>query len=173
MNNSSLSLRQRIVRYLCAKDQNTNLADESLAAYFHAFESSFDSGAPFTLYAPAANKLVLYVYEENCDYLGSPRHVFSGKCRKIVEGLTEIAGILIDLAEDGYITLEYSEKARGGLPADCAKNWRLYENIYTSESDALLYIMSVKITPTGELYRLNQRRRLAIRGNRDTAKNTL
>jgi hypothetical protein len=160
------SLRQRVIRYLCAKDKNTEPPDETLAAYFHAFESSFDNGVPFTLYAPLSNKLVLYVYEENCDYLGIPRHIFNDKCRKIVEILTEIAGILIDLAENGYITLEYSEKSRSGLPAGYTRNWRRYEHIYSDESEALLYIMSVKITPAGELYRLNQRRRLVIHKNR-------
>jgi hypothetical protein len=160
------SLRQKVIRYLCAKDKNTEAADEALTAYFHAFESSFESGIPFTLYAPLANKLVLYVYEENCDYLGSPRHVFNDKCRKIVEGLAEIAALLIDLAEHDYITLEYSGKSRGELPDDYARNWRKYENIYPNESDALSYIMSVKITPTDKLYHLNQRRRLVLHRSR-------
>jgi hypothetical protein len=160
------SLRQRIIRYLCAQDKDTAPPDKALAAYFHAFEGGFDNGVPFTLYAPLANKLVLYVYEENCDYLGSPRRVFNDKCRKIVEVLTEIAGILIELAENGYIALEYAEKSRSGLPAGYTRNWRRYEHIFTDESEALLYIMSVKITPTGELYRLNQRRRLVIHRSR-------
>jgi hypothetical protein len=164
MNNTSL--RQRVIRYLCAKDQNTETQDNNLAVYFHAFESSFDSGAPFTLYSPMVNKLVLYVYEENCDYLGSPRRVFNDKCRKIVAGLTEIAAILIDLAENGYITLEYCGNNRSELPSDYSKNWRRYENIYTSESDALLYIMSAAITPAGKLHQLNQRRRVLLRRNR-------
>jgi hypothetical protein len=160
------SLRQRLIRYLCAKDKNTEISDELLTACFHAFESSFAGGVPFTLYAPLANKLVLYVYEENCNYLGSPRRIFNDKCRKIVESLSKIAGILIDLAEQGYITLEYSGKSRSELPADHTKNWRRYENLYPSESEALLYIMSVKITPAEKLYQFNQRRKVVIRLNR-------
>ncbi|MDR2741191.1 MAG: hypothetical protein LBB98_03445 [Treponema sp.] len=160
------ALRQRVIRYLCAKDKNTETVDEDLAVCFHAFESGFDDGVPFTLYAPLANKLVLYVYEENCDYLGSSRCLFNDKCRKIVEGLSEIAVILIDLAENGYVTLEYSGKSRNELPADYTKNWRKYENIYPNESDALSCIMAVKITPAGELHRLNQRRRPVLHRNR-------
>ncbi|MDR1904256.1 MAG: hypothetical protein LBQ88_18475 [Treponema sp.] len=163
MNNTPL--RQGVIRYLCAKDQNTETQDD-LAVYFHAFESRFDSGAPFTLYSPAVNKLVLYVYEENCDHRGIPRSVFSDKCRKIVERLLEIAAILVDLAEQGYITLEYCGNSRSELPADYSKNWRRYENLYTNESDALLYIMSVTITPAGKLYQLNQRRRIVLHRNR-------
>jgi hypothetical protein len=153
------SLWQRIIRYFCAKDKNMKTADELLAACFHAFEGGFEN-VPFTLYAPSANKLVLYVYEENCDYLGGPRRVFNDKCRKIVEVLTEIAGVLTDLAGNGYLTLEYSEKGRSGLPAGYARNWRRYENIFPDESEALLHIMSVKITPAEKLCRLNRSRPL-------------
>jgi hypothetical protein len=148
------SLRQRVIRYFCAKDKDPS--DEALAAYFHAFEGGFDN-APFTLYVPLANKLVLYVYEENCGYLGGTRRGFNDKCRKILEALTEIAGVLADLAGNGYLTLEYSEKGHGGLPAGYTRNWRRYENIFPDESEALLYIMSVKITPAEKLYRLNRR----------------
>jgi hypothetical protein len=151
------SLRQRVIRYLCAKDKYP--PDEALAAYFRAFEGGFDN-APFTLYAPLANKLVLYVYEENCDCLGVPRRVFNDKCRKIVEVLMGIAGILTELAGNGYLILEYSEKCRSGLPSGYTRNWRRYENIFSDESEALLYVMSVKITPAEKLYRLNRRRSL-------------
>jgi hypothetical protein len=157
------SLRQRVIRYLCAKDKYP--PDEALEAYFHAFGGGFDN-APFTLYASLANKLVLYVYEENCDCLGVPRRVFNDKCRRIVGGLSEIASILIDLAERGYLALECAGKNQGELPADHARNWRKYENIYPDESEAILYIMSVMISPAERLHRLNQRRRLVIHRNR-------
>jgi hypothetical protein len=160
------SLRQRIIRYLCVKDKNTKTADELLAAYFHAFESDFDSGFPFTLYVPLSNKLVLYVYEENYNYRGGPRRIFNDKCRRIVEGLSEIASILIDLAERRYLALECSRKNQRELPADHTRNWRKYENIYPDESESILYIMSVMISPTEKLYHLNQRRRLVIHRNR-------
>jgi hypothetical protein len=137
-----------------------------LTACFHAFEGGFAGGVPFTLYAPLANKLVLYVYEENCYYLGSPRRIFNDKCRKIVAGLSEVAGMLIEMEEQGCITLEYSGRSRSELPADHAKNWRKYENFYPSESEALLYVMSVKITSIEKLYQLNRRPRLVIHRNR-------
>jgi hypothetical protein len=116
------SLRQKVIRYLCTKGQTADTSN-SLAPYFHAFESSFDGGVPFTLYAPAVNKLILYVYEENCDYLGGHRHIFNDKCKQIIMELTEIAAILIDLSENGYITLEYCGNRHTELPADHIKNW--------------------------------------------------
>ncbi|MDR2393221.1 MAG: hypothetical protein LBD93_03565 [Treponema sp.] len=35
------SLRQRLIRYLCAKDKNTGTSDELLTACFYDFEGSF------------------------------------------------------------------------------------------------------------------------------------
>jgi hypothetical protein len=85
------SLRQRLIRYFCAKDKNTGISDELLTACFHAFEGSFAGGVPFTLYAPLADKLVLFT-RRTATIWETPGVYSTTNAESIVESLSEIAG---------------------------------------------------------------------------------
>jgi hypothetical protein len=66
--------------------------------------------------------------------------------------LVEIADFLIYLQEKQYITVEYQGNKTYQLPNGYQKCWRRFEEFYTSESEPLLFVRALDITPTEKLY---------------------
>jgi hypothetical protein len=119
-----------------------------------AFEGNFAPETKFTLHTPAVNKLILYVYEENCNDSASPRREFIKYCKNIVKTLVEIADFIIFLHEKQFVNAEYLGNKARLLPSGYQKCWRRFEEIYASESEPLIFVRALNITPTEKLYSL-------------------
>jgi hypothetical protein len=142
-----------VVNYLIAVYEGKK-PPENLRDYMRAFEGGFELGMKFTLYTPAVNKLVMYVYEKNCDDGGIPRYEFTRRCKGIVKTLVEIAGFIAWLHEQGYVNGEYVGNKTRQLPDGYRRCWRRFGEFYASESDAILFVRGLEITPTEKLYAL-------------------
>jgi hypothetical protein len=120
--------------------------------YMRAFEGGFEPGVKFTLHTPVVNKLVMYVYEKNCDDNASPRDEFTRRCKGIVRTLVNIADFLIYLQEQRYINGEYRGYKTHPVPKDFKKCWRRFEEFYSRESEAILLVKALDITPGEKLF---------------------
>ncbi|GAB6392586.1 MAG: hypothetical protein MdMp014T_1959 [Treponematales bacterium] len=145
------ALEKEVLRCVLADHAGTPLPG-TIAPYWRAFKNEFTLGTPFTLYSPFVNQVHLYVYEENCNTSGIPRERFFAQCGVIIGRLTEIAKAAIRLGEKGCVEFEFCGPRKPQLPPDFKTNWRKFENI--RRRDELLYLMSVDIVPTPELYRI-------------------
>jgi hypothetical protein len=146
-------LHEDVVNYLLAVYEGKEPPD-TLRDYMRAFEGGFEPGMKFTLYTPVVNKLVMYVYEKNCNDNASPRHEFMQRCKGIVRTLVNIADFLIYLQEERYISGEYRGYKALSMPKNLKKCWRRFEEFYSRESEPILFIKALDITPSKKLFAL-------------------
>jgi hypothetical protein len=146
-------LQRDVVNYLLAVYERKE-PPETLRDYMRAFEGGFEPGMKFTLYTPMVNKLVMYVYEKNCSDGASPRHEFTRRCKGIVKTLVNIADFLMYLQEEEYISGEYRGYKALPMPKNFKKCWRRFEEFYSRESEPILFIKSLAITPNKKLFTL-------------------
>jgi hypothetical protein len=146
-------LHRDVVNYLIAVYEGKE-PPETLRDYMLAFEGGFEPGMKFMLYTPVVNKLIMYVYEKDCDDNASPRHEFTWRCKGIVRTLVNIADFLIYLQEERYISGEYRGYKAIPVPKDFKKHWRRFEEFYRSESEPILFIKELDIIPSKKLFSL-------------------
>jgi hypothetical protein len=125
---------------------------ETVRDYMRAFEGGFEPGVKFTLHTPVVNKLIMYVYEKNCDDSASPRQEFMQRCRGIARTLVNIADFLIYLQEQQYINGEYRGYKTHPVPKDFKKCWRRFEEFYSRDSEPILFVKMLDITPSEKLF---------------------
>jgi hypothetical protein len=142
-----------VVNYLLAVYEGKT-PPETLRDYMRAFDGGFEPGVKFTLYTPVVNKLVMYVYEKNCDDSASPRHEFTRRCKGIVRTLVNIADFLVYLQEQRYISGEYRGYKALPVPKDFKKCWRRFEGFYSRESEPILFVKALDIIPGEKLFAL-------------------
>jgi hypothetical protein len=111
----------------------------------HAFTSPFTPATPFSLYAPFANRLLLYVRHRDSHSSGIPQDIFAAHCTRIMKVLTDIAQAAIRLEKQGRVTFEFRGLRHPLLPPDIKTHWRRFENIPPIQSEPILYLMSVDI----------------------------
>jgi hypothetical protein len=148
-------LKLDVINHLIAQYEGKT-PPESLRDYMRAFAGGFAPDMKFTLHQPAVNKLFLYVYEENCNIKGIPRSEFNKRCKSIIKPLVEIAKFIEYLYEKEYITMEYKGNRMKMLPEGVHKYWRRYEGFYPDESEPIIFVRSIAITPARKLYELRE-----------------
>jgi hypothetical protein len=139
-----------VVNYLIAVYEGKE-PPKMVRDYMRAFEGGFEPGMKFTLHTPVVNKLVMYVYEKNCDD-ASPRNEFMQRCRGIARTLVNIADFLIYLQEQRYINGEYRGYKTHLVPKDFKKCWRRFEEFYSRDSEPILFVKSLDISPSDKLF---------------------
>jgi hypothetical protein len=142
-----------VVNYLLAVYEEKK-PPEKLRDYMRAFKGGFEPDMKFTLYTPTVNKLIMYVYEKNRNGSGVSKYEFRRQCKSIIKTMVEIADFIAYLYEQGYVDGEYAGNKTHQLPDGYRKCWRRFEEFYTSESDTILFVRALEITPTGKLYAL-------------------
>ncbi|MDR3342931.1 MAG: hypothetical protein LBT14_09150 [Treponema sp.] len=150
------SLERDVINSIIAQNEEWD-PPETIRDYMRAFEGTFEPDMKFTLHTPTVNKLIMYVYEENCDMTGIPRAEFFARCKPIVQTFLAIANFVIYLAEHAYIHVTFNEHKPPALPENYQRCWRRYENFYLSESEPIIYVKSIKIIPKLKLYKLWER----------------
>ncbi|MDR3170348.1 MAG: hypothetical protein LBU17_01830 [Treponema sp.] len=146
-------LRKQIINYIIAENEEAE-SSNILADYMHAIEGGFNPNMKFTLYLPAANKLVMYEYNKKETMQWCSRSEFYTECEKIKKSLVEIAENIIVLCQDNYVRVLFrnpNEKPR--LPQDYQEHWRAYEMFMKGELEPLLYVCSIRVVPKLKLYK--------------------
>jgi hypothetical protein len=144
-------LQVDVINYLLAVHER-KIPPETLRDYMRAFDGGFEPGMKFTLHTPVANRLVMYVYEENCDASATPRYEFTRQCKNIAKTLVTIADFLVYLQEQRYVNGEYRGNKMIPVPKNFKKCWRRFEEFYSRESEPILFVKALAITPTEKLY---------------------
>lgn len=128
----------------------------SATPYMRAFQGGFNSDMRFTLHTPVVNKLIMYVHQKNCYGKGISKPEFTKRCRVITRTLVEITDFIILLREQGYINAEYRRNVIKTPPDGFQKCWRRFEQFYPNESEPIIFVKSISITPTRKLYELRE-----------------
>ncbi|MDR3343944.1 MAG: hypothetical protein LBT14_14405 [Treponema sp.] len=146
-------LQKQIINYIIAENEETE-SPNTLADYMSAIEGGFNPHKKFTLYLPAANKLVLYEYNKKGTTDWCPRSEFYAECETIKKTLVKIAESIIYLCQDDYVRVFFrNPKEKTWLPQDYQEHWRAYEMFMKGEVEPLLYVCSIRIVPKLKLYK--------------------
>jgi hypothetical protein len=149
-------LQHDVIACILASNEEREPLVNSAAPYMRAFEGGFFPTMPFTLHTPVVNKLIMYVHQKNCYGKGVSKLEFTKRCRVITRTLVEITNFIILLQEQEYINAEYKRSATKMPPDGFQKYWRRYEQFYPNESDPIIFVKSISITPARKLYELRE-----------------
>jgi hypothetical protein len=146
------SFKTNIINQLIAAEEG-RAAHNPLESYFCAFTGAFSADMPFTFYFETINRPVMFVYEPTTIGARSSRYLFMERCEQIKAKILSISGIIEELIDEGYITVEpLNYEDRPALPADYIKCWRKYQHFYKSEAESLSFVCLSRFVPEQKLY---------------------
>jgi hypothetical protein len=151
--NSMTPLQQDIITCIIAENEEQEPPRNNAAHIMNAFAGGFSLGMPFTLFMPAANKVILYVAEEGANESADKRSVFNKRCEALKKPLVDAADFIINLVHQNCLRL-MEKHSDAELPEDYGTHWRRYEAFYTPEIESLAFVCSNLFVPKFRLYEL-------------------
>jgi hypothetical protein len=146
--------KKEIVNHLIAAHEGKPWGS-GLSKYFRAFSGAFSPDMAFTFYFITETRPVMYVYDPRPADKRSSRPAFHEECARKKPKILEISGFFEELADNGYLHIEYKGlRGRPPLPDRYDRVWRKYGDFYNDLMLGLSYVCLSDFTPAQKLYDL-------------------